>query len=191
MRVLVACEWSGRVRDAFRRLGHDAWSCDLLPGKGEYSQCHMRGDIFTALETCDDWDMLIAFPPCTYIATIGDYYGTQKQANAIRFVQDLWDADIPKIAIENPIGSLSTKWRRPTQYIQPYWFGDPYSKKTCLWLRNLPDLYADRPYRRGDITPWVDGGSGSRTGVRNSKRRAITFPGIARAMAEQWGGNDT
>jgi hypothetical protein len=191
MRVLVACEWSGRVRDAFRRLGHEAYSCDLLPGKGEYSQWHLRGDVFDVIDALGNIDIMIAFPPCTYIATIGDYYGTQKQANAIRFVRDLWDADIPRIAIENPVGSLSTLWKRPTQYIQPYFFGDPYSKRTCLWLNNLPELVQDRGYRRGDITPWVDGGTGSHTGVRTPKRRAITFPGIARAMAEQWGTNET
>lgn len=189
MRVLVACEWSGRVRDSFRRLGHDAWSCDLNPGKGVYNAFHIRGDVFDAIDA-GGWDMMIAFPPCTYLAVIGNYYGTQKQANATQFVDDLWNSGIPRIAIENPIGTLSTKWRRPTQYIQPYWFGDPYSKKTCLWLHNIPNLQQDRSYRPSEITPWVDGGSSSRTGVQTSKRRGITFQGIARAMAEQWGQDD-
>lgn len=186
MRILIACEWSGRVRDAFIRRGHDAYSCDIQPGKGDNIDRHIRTDVFDVIDA-GGWDAMIAFPPCTYLAVIGNYYGTNYQANAITFVKDLWDADIPRIAIENPVGSLSTKWRKPTQIIQPYWFGDPYSKKTCLWLKDFPELEQDRAYKRGDIRPWVDGGSGSRTGVRNSKSRAITFPGVARAMSEQWG----
>jgi hypothetical protein len=94
MKILIACEWSGRVRDAFQRLGHDAYSCDLQPGKGEYSQFHIRGDVFDVIDS-GIWDAMIAFPPCTYLATIGNYYGTNYQANAITFVKDLWDTDIP------------------------------------------------------------------------------------------------
>lgn len=187
MRVLVGCEWSGRVRDAFRRLGHEAYSCDTERGMGDYAEFHIRGDIRTILD--EGWDSGIFFPPCTFLTNAGNtHYHSRRQPgqkDAIEFVRTLWNAPIPRIAIENPVGVLSTQFRKPDQYIQPCYFGDPFWKKTCLWLKNLP-LLKPTKMCRADAKPWVSSGWNG-PGIRDPKRRGITFQGIADAMAQQWG----
>jgi hypothetical protein len=175
MKILVGCEYSGRVRNELIKRGHDAVSCDFrrsdIPGP------HLRTNVLNVLDY--GWDMLIAFPPCTYLSNIGSSHhrGSREQLNAIEFVKKLWAARIPRIAIENPRGALNSQWRKPTQIIQPYHYGDPYTKLTCLWLKGLPRLVPE------NIVPiqgaWV-------TSNRNQKMRELTFPGIARAMAAQW-----
>jgi hypothetical protein len=182
MRILAACERSGRVRDAFIERGHTAYSCDIQPGEGRYLEYHIQGDVLEVLDK--DWDIMIGFPPCTYLASAGqsEYYQPwriQAREGAVMFVMALANAAIPKIAIENPVGRLSTYWRKPDQIIQPYWFGESYVKRTCLWLKGLPLLTASDVYQ-GYKRPWVDNGS--------KRNRDITFAGIAQAMADQWGG---
>jgi hypothetical protein len=181
VRVLVACEFSGAVRDAFIRAGHYAVSCDLLatdtPGP------HIQGDVRDHLD--DGWDVMVAFPPCTHLAVSGARWWIEKrleQAEAINFVRDLWDAPIPRVAIENPIGRLSSAWRRPDQIVQPWMFGHGETKATCLWLRGLPPL----------MCLVLDQGRYPRVhrespGPDRWKRRSMTYAGLARAMAEQWG----
>ena len=185
MNVLVACEFSGVVRDAFRRRGHNAWSCDLLPcerGSAHHIQC----DVLSALG--DGWDMMIAHPPCTHLCVSGARWfkdKVQEQADAIRFVEMLWDAPIPHICIENPVGVLPrlSNIGKATQYIQPWQYGHGETKKTGLWLKGLPKLTP---------TNVVDGREGRiwrlPPGPDRWKLRSITFQGIADAMAEQWGG---
>ena len=202
MRVLVACEYSGIVRDAFRALGHDAWSCDLLsPVAGSGSAYHIQGDVLEVVD--DDWDLMVAHPPCTDLAVSGARWFPAKiadgrQGKALDFVQSLMDAPIHKIAIENPVSVISTHIRKPDQIIQPYEFGDPYRKTTCLWLKNLPTLVpTDRvepllkTYTRKDgrtTTFSADYGEGwSKTA---GHRRSATYPGIAAAIASQWGVDD-
>lgn len=186
MTVLVACEFSGVVARAFRRLGHTAWSCDLLPhDKG--STYHYQRDIFEVLaETGDMWDLMIAHPPCTRLTVAGArwFKGKEReQAEAINFVERLWAQPIPRIAIENPIGVLSTRSTlgKPTQIIQPWQFGHGETKATCLWLKNLPPLtptniVEGREARIHKMAPSPD----------RWKKRSITYQGIANAMAEQW-----
>lgn len=181
MKVLAACERSGRVRDAFIECGHDAYSCDIRPGQGQYIGNHIQGDVLEVLDK--GWDLMIAFPPCTYLAVSGqsEYYQPwriQAREYAVEFVMSLAKAPIERIAIENPVGRLSTYWRKPDQIIQPYWFGEPYTKRTCLWLKGLPSLKPTDVYQ-GYKRPWVGNGS--------KLDRDITFTGIARAMAQQWG----
>jgi hypothetical protein len=193
MRVLVACEFSGRVRDAFIRRGHQAVSCDLLPSEGGVGGVHLQCDIFEAIKW-GTWDLMIGFPPCTYLSKVGaGWWGkpgrAELQEAALEFVFALTHADIPKIAIENPVGRLSTAWRRPNQIVHPWWFGEPYRKMTCLWLKNLPELVPSNPVAP-TLGPWVDSGTKYNPhGVRNQKDRSLTFRGMAEAMAEQWGGN--
>lgn len=182
MRVLVACEYSATVRDAFRARGHDAWSCDLLPTEGD-PQWHHEGDIFDILY--GDWDLLIAHPPCTHLAVSGARWFKDKlveQAEALAFVQQLLDAPIEKIALENPISIISSRIRKPTQIIQPWQFGHGETKATCLWLKNLPPLVP---------TKIVDGREARvhkmAPGPDRWKERSRTYQGIADAMAEQWG----
>lgn len=180
-RVLIACEFSGAVRDAFRRRGIDAVSCDLLPSETEGP--HIMGDVRDVLE--DGWSMMIAFPPCTHLAVSGARWWAEKrteQAEAIRFVMDLWLAPIPRVAIENPVGKLSTAWTRPDQVIQPWQFGHGETKTTHLWLRGLPPL----------ISGVQDQGRSDRIhreppGHDRWKRRSQTYAGVAEAMAVQWG----
>jgi hypothetical protein len=142
MRVLVGCEMSGRVRDAFRALGHDAVSCDLLPSQTPGP--HIQGDLWAVLD--DGWDLLVAFPPCTYLCSSGLHWNTRRPERAalteeaLAFVHRILDANVPRIALENPIGCISSRIRRPDQIIQPYQFGEDASKATCLWLKNLPPL---------------------------------------------------
>lgn len=194
MKVLVACECSGRVRDAFTALGHDAWSCDLLQSDtpGQHLQC----DVLTVLAR--GWDMMIAHPECTYLAVSGLHWNnrtpgrSEKTEAALKFVRILLGADIPKIALENPISCISSRIRKPDQIVQPWWFGDDASKATCLWLKNLPLLRAtnrlpgDNRTRRANQTP--SGQNKLGPSPERKKLRAMTYPGIAAAMANQWGG---
>lgn len=206
MRVLVACEFSATVRDAFRRLGHNAISCDILPTEGD-PRWHIRDDVRNVINGWPKWDLLIAFPPCTDLAAIGaskwrDKQQDGRQDDAIHFALSLYYSRIPKVAIENPVGILSTVWRKPDQIINPFQFGHPWSKKTCLWLKDLPLLQPTDIVH--PIGKWVAGQAHKdRHGVRRYRRvtelryigqrtasdRARTFQGIARAMARQWGGD--
>ncbi len=181
MNVLVACEFSGRVRDAFAARGHNAVSCDLLPS--ETPGQHYQGDIRNILG--DGWDMMIAHPPCTNLAVSGARWFRGKQAEQaadLAFVQMLLDADIPKIALENPVSIISSRIRKPDQIIQPWMFGHGETKATCLWLKNLPLLHP---------TNIVDGRSArvhrEPPGPERWKNRSRTLQGIADAMADQWG----
>jgi hypothetical protein len=181
VRVLVACEFSGVVRDAFVARGHDAWSCDLLPS--ERAGQHVIGDVRALLGA--EWDLLVAHPPCTYLAVSGArwFYKRQPmQEQALEFVRELMAAPIPRIAIENPISVISTRVRKPDQIIQPWMFGHPETKATCLWLKGLPPL---RP------TSIVEGRTArvhrEPPGPERWKNRSRTLQGIADAMAEQWG----
>jgi len=197
VRVLVACEFTGNVRRAFRALGHDAWSCDLLPAE-DGSPYHYKGDVLAQLN--GGWNLMVAHPPCTYLSRAGARWWKDPARGALadqaaEFVFALRDADIPRICIENPIGQLNRRWRYPDQVIQPYHFGHPYSKATCLWLKNLPPLTAT--VTCADYTPLLPSNVGwnrrkgqrSHPGtVRSAKEASRTFPGVAAAMAEQWGG---
>lgn len=187
MRVLVACEFSGVVREAFRRRGHDAWSCDLLPAL-DGSPFHWQGDAVAFAEN-EEWDLLIAHPPCTYLASSGARWWKDRkkeQREAAQFAYMLMSAPIAKVCVENPIGYLSTYIRKPEQIIQPWQFGHGEVKATCLWLNNLPLL---------NPTKIVDGrkprvhheSPGIVNGLTRQQRRSITYQGIADAMAEQWG----
>lgn len=183
MRVLVACEFSGVVRRAFRALGHDAWSCDLLPAEDD-SPHHIQLDVRGVFEA--DWDLMIAHPPCTHLAVSGARHfknKAQDQAYALEFVRNLLDAPIPRIALENPISIISTRIRKPDQIIQPWMFGHGETKATCLWLKNLPPLkptniVEGREARVHRMPP----------GPNRWKERSRTFSGVAEAMANQWGG---
>jgi hypothetical protein len=187
MRVLTACEFSGRVRNAFTARGHEAWSCDLLDSESPGN--HIKGDVLQFLNA--GWDMMIAFPPCTYLSSAsGGYYDcSDKQDKALTFVLELLNAPIKKIALENPTGAINTQIDKPDQIIHPYQFGDPYYKRTCLWLKGLPKLLPTNPVEA--IDHWVNGsnkGPGRNGVAHNAKERSLTFPGIADAMADQWGG---
>lgn len=198
MKVLVACECSGRVKMAFRAKGHNAWSCDILPSEIENDRYHIQDDVLKHLN--DGWDLMIAHPPCIYLCVSGARWLTNNperlelQKQALSFVQQIANAPIDKIAIENPIGKLSRVWRKPDQVIQPFWFGEPLMKSTCLWLKNLPKL------KPANIVP-VEFHISS-TGRKwskwfwdtsllpyeeRSRERSRTFWGIANAMADQWG----
>ncbi|CAB5195014.1 hypothetical protein UFOVP167_43 [uncultured Caudovirales phage] len=181
MKVLIACEYSGIVREAFKEKGHDAWSCDMLPT--EIPGKHHQGNVIEIIN--DGWDLMIAHPPCTHLAVSGARWFTEKkleQADALLFVRMLLDATIDKIALENPISIISTKVRKPDQIIQPWQFGHGETKATCLWLKNLPNLtptniVEGREARIHKMPPSPD----------RWKERSRTFKGIADAMAEQWG----
>jgi hypothetical protein len=184
LKVLVACEFSGVVRDAFRARGHDAWSCDLLPS--ERPGPHIQGDVLEVLD--DDWDVMVAHPPCRFLTRAADwlYRDTVERAEAVAFVEELWDAPIPRIAIENPRG-LNRVWQPASQVIQPWHFGHEERKTTLLWLKNLPPLLATRVMERYDrnLTPSGQnrlGPSGERW-----RERSRTYCGVAEAMADQWG----
>lgn len=185
MRVLIACEFSGVVRRAFEKLGHYAWSCDLLPSDDNSSR-HYQGDIFKFIgKGTYQWDLMIAHPPCTHLAVSGARWFKDKveeQKEALDFVRALLNVDIPKICLENPISIISSKIRRPDQIIQPWQFGHGETKATCLWLKNLPKLVPTnivdgREPRIHMLPPSED----------RWKLRSITYEGIANAMAEQWG----
>ena len=185
MRVLVACEYSATVRDAFRELGHDAWSCDLLPTDGD-PEYHFQGDVVEIMYG-QGWDLMIAHPPCTHLSVSGARHFAAKiadgrQQRALDFVQLLMDAPIERIAIENPISVISSKIRKPDQIIQPWQFGHGETKATCLWLKNLPkleatDIVEGREQRMFRLPPSPD----------RWKIRSTTYKGIAKAMANQWG----
>ena len=181
MKVLVACEYSGRVRDAFLARGHDAISCDLLPTDSPGP--HYQGDVFDIIE--DSFDLMIAHPPCTNLAVSGARWFHEKRAQQIkdlRFVQRLLDAPMPRIALENPVSVISTRIRKPDQTIQPWQFGHGETKATCLWLKNLPDL------RPTDIVPGREQVVHMMAPSPDRwKRRSTTYAGIAQAMADQWG----
>jgi len=182
MRVLVACEFSGVVRDAFIARGHDAVSCDLMKSESD-SGPHYCGDAMDIIG--DGWDLMIAHPPCTHLAVSGARWfkhKKQEQADALQFVRKLMDADIERICIENPISIISSRIRKPDQIIQPWQFGHGETKSTCLWLKGLSNLVP---------TKIVDGRENRihrmPPGVDRWKKRSRTFAGIAKAMAEQWG----
>lgn len=181
MRVLVACEYSGRVRDAFIKNGHDAMSCDLLPTEADGP--HYCGDIRDVID--DTWDLMIAHPPCTHLAVSGSRWFKNKRAEqdeALQFVRLLMSAKIEMIAIENPISVISSRIRKPDQIIQPWQFGHGETKATCLWLKNLPkliptDIVDGREARVHKMPP----------GPNRWKDRSRTYLGVAAAMADQWG----
>lgn len=181
MRVLIACEYSGTVRDAFIAKGHDAMSCDLLPT--DKPGPHYQGDVFDVIN--DEWDLMIAHPPCTHLAVSGARWFKDKvteQAEALEFVQRLMNADIDRICIENPVSIISSRIRKPDQTIQPWQFGHGETKRTCLWLKGLPklvptDIVGGRDQRIWKLPPSPD----------RWKIRSTTFQGIADAMANQWG----
>lgn len=187
MRVLVACEYSGQVRDCFNDLGHTAMSCDLLPTDSPWPGLHYQGDIRDVLYS--EWDLLIAFPPCTHLAASGVRHFPEKiadgrQAAALDFVRLLMSAKhIPRRAYENPVGIISTHIRQPDQIIQPFQFGHNETKKTCLWLDDLPALvYNDKVLEGREQNIFRMPQTADRW-----KKRSLTFYGIAAAMAEQWG----
>jgi hypothetical protein len=182
MRVLIACEFSGVVRDAFAALGHDAWSCDLLPS--ERPGQHIEGDVICQLDR--GWDLMVAHPPCTHLAVSGARWFAEKQteqAEALEFVRSLLDAPIPRIALENPVSIISSHVRKPDQIIQPWMFGHGETKATCLWLKGLPalaptNIVEGREARVHRMPP----------GPERWRERSRTFAGVAHAMASQWGG---
>ena len=214
MRILIACEESDEVRGRFEKLGFDAWSCDIQPNRNPNAK-HFQCNLFDIIE--DNWDAMIAFPPCTHLAVSGAAWFEQKrkdgrQKQGIDFFLQITKANIKHIAIENPIGIMSKNYRKPDQIIHPYYFGDPYSKSTCLWLKNLPKLYHnDAPNLFDDVVTHTDKGEffewiNKKTGIKKkqplwyyeaakkshkdgnrSKIRSKTFPAIADAMANQWG----
>jgi len=209
MRILVACEESQAITKELRRLGHEAYSCDLLPCSGGHPEWHYQQDVFEVIDK--GWDMMIAHPPCTYLAVSGarwlynkdgskNFDRYKKQSEALEFVQRLMDAPIDRIAIENPISVISTHIKKPSQIVQPWMFGDKASKSTCLWLKNLPNLEPTDIVEKGEFIEFV-----SKKGVKKkqpkwyfdalkkakspAERRTLrskTFQGMARAMATQW-----
>ena len=183
MRVLIACEFSGAVRDAFLALGHDAMSCDLLPT--ETPGPHYQGDVCEVIG--DGWDLMVAHPPCTHLAVSGARWfknKVQEQAEAIEFVEMLWDCGVPRVCIENPVGVLPTRSKlgKATQYVQPWQFGHGETKKTGLWLRGLPPLVPTNIVEGREGRVWK-----MPPGPDRWKERSRTYAGIAKAMAVQWG----
>lgn len=197
MKALMACEESQAVTNEFRRLGHEAYSCDILACSGGHPEWHMQCDVREILN--DPWDIIIAFPPCTDLAVSGARYFEQKrkdgrQQRAIEFFMLFANSKCEKVGMENPVGVMSTQWRKPDQIIQPYQFGDPFSKKTCLWLKGLPLLVPTCVVEKGEQVTFPSGKSMpkwyadafSLPPKERAKLRSKTFPGIAKAMAEQW-----
>lgn len=232
MKVLIACEESQAVTKEFRKLGHEAYSCDLLPSSGGHPEWHFKNDVFEIinnkggiLENGEEayldanWDMMIAHPPCTYLSVSGAqwYYHPEDKhlpteerrphpkfpdrakhrEEAMEFFLALAKAPIPKIAVENPVSIISTRWRKPDQIVQPYMFGDEATKTTCLWLRNLPQLLPTEIVGKGERIKFKSGKSQpkwysdalvkAKTPQERRTLRSKTFPGFAKAMAEQWG----
>lgn len=207
MRILVGCEESQAVTIELRKLGHEAYSCDLLPCSGGYPEWHLQQDIFEVIKL--GWEMAIFFPPCTDLAVSGARHFERKiadgsQQKSIQFFMDLVNCEIPKIVIENPIGIMSGKYRKPDQIIQPWQFGDKAQKSTCLWIKGLPLLKHTEIVDKGEFFEFV-----SKKGIAKKmpmwyyqalrdvktteQRRTLrskTFPGIAKAMAEQWAGSN-
>lgn len=187
MKILVACEESQAVTIELRRIGHEAYSCDIIPCSGGHPEWHIQQDVIPLLT--QKWDMILAFPPCTHLAVSGAKWFAAKRAdgrqqNAIDFFMQFANSDCPRIAIENPVGIMSTVWRKPDQIIQPWQFGHGETKKTCLWLKGLPPLIPTEIVEGREQRIWKMPPSEDR-----AKNRAKTFPGIARAMAEQWAGD--
>ena len=212
MKILVGCEESQAVTIELRKLGHEAFSCDLKDCSGGHPEWHLQMDVFKAIEL-EKWDMGIFFPDCTHLTVSGNKWFKPEfrerfpnkpiqREQAILFVKKLWNCGIPKISIENPIGVLSTRWRKPTQIIQPYYFGDPHPKSTCLWLKGLPRLFhakeidlfnskithvipqyiiGKRDGKKYSMIHYQSVGKGDRAKIRSK-----TFHGIAQAMAQQW-----
>lgn len=220
LKILIACEESQAITKEFRSLGYDAFSCDLLPCSGGHPEWHIQGDVFEIID--QGWDLMIAHPPCTFLSASGAawYYHPEDKhlpidqrrphpnypnrhkdrQDAIDFVRKLADADIPRIAIENPIGSLSSAWRKPDQIIQPWMFGDKASKATCLWLKGLPLITPTDVVDRGEFFKWTDKNgkvkrqpmwyykalSEAKTPAQRRTLRSKTFTGMAKAIANQW-----
>lgn len=195
-RILVGCEESAKVRDALRARGYDAYSNDLVGTRGD-SAWHITGDIFKAIKHRGPWSMLICFPPCTYVCVSGNRWLSRqpgrlvKQRAALEFMRDLLESPIDRIAMENPVGVFSSYWRKPDQIIQPWQFGDPAFKATCLWLKGLPKLVPTNI-----LTPPMKGTEEHKQwskvhraapGANRARDRSETFQGIANAMADQWG----
>lgn len=220
-RILVACEESQAITKELRALGHDAFSCDLLPCSGGHPEWHLQCDVFEAIKL--KWDVMIAHPPCTFLSASGAgwlYHPEDKDLptqdrrphprypnrkkdrdDAVEFAKRLYEADIPCIAIENPIGSLSSLWRKPDQIVQPWMFGDKASKSTCFWLKGLPKLVPTEIVDKGEFFEWTDGKSGkikrqpmwyykalseAKTPEQRRTLRSKTFQGMAKAIAKQW-----
>jgi site-specific DNA-cytosine methylase len=216
MKILIACEESQAVCTEFRKLGHEAFSCDILPASGNNPEWHIQKDVFEVIN--EGWDIMIAFPPCTYLSVSGAqwYYHpddkhlpnnerrphpkypnrTNDQADAADFFIKLYNSNIPKVCIENPVGIMSSKFRKPDQVIQPWMFGDEATKTTCLWLKNLPQLLPSEIVSKGERTIFKSGKSHpkwyadalakAKTPEERRNLRSKTFPGIAKAMAIQW-----
>ena len=198
MMILVGCEESGVVRDALIAKGHQAVSCDLLPTSSDKDGEHIIGDLIEVINS-RNWDMIIAFPPCIYLCSSGLHWNKrrpgrqQKTDAAFDFVMQIANANCEKIAIENPVGCISTRWRKPDQIIQPYQFGEDASKKTCLWLKNIPLLKPTKYFEPRIVDGkkrWsnqLDSGQ-NRLGWHHNRSqiRSKTYPGIAQAIAEQW-----
>ncbi len=206
MRVLVACEESQAVTKELRVLGHEAYSCDIIPTSGDHPEWHLEQDVTPLLQ--ENWDMIIAFPPCTHLAVSGAAWFKEKiadgrQQQGIDFFMLFANAKCERIAIENPVGIMSTKWREADQIIQPYFFGDEFQKTTCLWLKNLPplihiaedDLFNKKTHsEKGEMTTYESGkvmpkwyaDAFKLPPKERARVRSQTYPGIAKAMAEQW-----
>ena len=212
MRVCVVCEESQQVTKAFRAQGHEAWSVDLQPCSGGHPEWHLQMDCFEAINQHGPWDLLIGFPPCDDLSAVGAPSWKQKQADgrqqaAIEFVRRLYWAPVPRVCLENPQGRLTAAWMPPSQEVHPFHFGDPWLKRTHLWLRNLPRLkhtnvveptahYCTNS-RRGGPRPGIGAPRlqlkkpvkrVAQGGAKSAKAKAKTFPGLAGAMAAQWGG---
>lgn len=222
LKVLIACEESQRVCEAFRKLGHEAYSCDILPCSGGHEDWHIQQDVIPIVnlteagcDFCtvdgimhhiDKWDLIIAHPPCTYLTVTGNrWFNVEKygekalkriedRKEAIKFFMTFANANCDHVAIENPIGIMSTEWRKPDQYVQPFMFGDAFEKKTGLWLKGLPQLVADQlvtpeervTFKSGKSLPKWYSDAANLPAAERSRIRSQTFPGFARAMAEQW-----
>lgn len=232
MKILVACEESQAVANELRRLGHEAFSCDTELPSGGHPEWHIRQDVIPLLNgNCEfftsdyvirairgRWDMIIAFPPCTYLTSAGTRHYSLRmnpaekveariflRERAVEFFMAFANADCDKIAIENPVGYMNTHWRKPNQIIHPYYFGDNAKKRTCLWLKGLPELkptnmlpepepmyVCEGEKCKGKAIGWCEGMRGIKGGQKErAKARSKTFPGIAKAMAEQWAGDNT
>jgi site-specific DNA-cytosine methylase len=217
MKILISCEESQAVCKEFRKLGHEAYSCDILDCSGGHPEWHIKNDVIEVING-GGYDMMIAFPPCTHLTVSGARHFEQKrkdgrQQQGIDFFMSMINAPIEKIAVENPIGIMSSIYKKPSQIIQPYYFGDPFQKTTCLWLKNLKPLYYNLEPNlfdsnvtstkdKGEMIYWIDKKTGkqksqakwyydalinAKTKEERSTLRSKTFPGIAKAMATQWG----
>lgn len=195
MKVLIACEYSGRVRDAFAALGHEAWSCDLLPT--DSPGLHHQGDVIEFIKNNPSWDLMIAHPPCTYLASSGLHWNgripsrRQLTLDSLEFVKTLLNAPIARIVLENPIGRINTAIRKPDQIIQPWMFGEDASKSTCLWLKGVNKLEPTDVIKKDRYANQTPSGQNNLGPSKDRwKIRSTTYQGIATAMAYQWGKNN-